>query len=228
MKKEGFVRWDKTQIGIERVESSLVHTGRNEEKGFFAGFPIMGSDTAINGYISVGEKEREAIVVDERNDEQLREATDQFFKFLKEQAEKNTCSEKEIALGCVYVFLQRVFPKKENLDSQLSEFINTYGDQSDPVIYLGRFIQVHIGVCRHMAIFGAFLIEKMVSKGILGGRVSVDRNAISLVGGHAWIRYTSKQGSVCIIDATKKFIGTLEQSVKEQKWVYLRPEEMIK
>lgn len=80
------------------------------------------------------------------------------------------------------------------------------------------------GVCRHQALLGAYLLEKLIRDGKIGGKVSIDRNSVQNAG-HAWIRYTNSKGKVFIIDQAQKYIGLLNDTDKNGRWFYERPED---
>ncbi len=64
------------------------------------------------------------------------------------------------------------------------------------------------GVCRHQCLLAGLLLERMIGRGELKGKVSVDRNVVSDAG-HAWTRYTDELGRVFIIDPAQKRSGQL-------------------
>ena len=102
-----------------------------------------------------------------------------------------------------------------------------YGGEPDQKIGLNRYLKSHAGVCRHQALLAAYLLEKLVDDGYLGGKVSVDRNVILGLGGHAWVRYTTSWGKVVILDIAQNCFGSLDKLKKEgTHWFYERPEDL--
>ncbi|EKD64692.1 MAG: hypothetical protein ACD_50C00323G0007, partial [uncultured bacterium] len=74
------------------------------------------------------------------------------------------------------------------------------------------------------ALLAGYLLEKLTQEGILGGKVSVDRNFIEGRGGHAWVRYTNSREEVFILDPAQDYKGTLKDAPKNG-WDYRRPED---
>ncbi len=71
-----------------------------------------------------------------------------------------------------------------------------------------------------------YLLERLSKDGLVGGKVSVDRNYVQGLGGHAWVRYTNSGGEVFILDSAQGYIGRLDEMDESQKrWFYERPED---
>ena len=95
----------------------------------------------------------------------------------------------------------------------------------DQKVALGVFVRSKTGVCRHMALTCAVLMEKAVKEGYLEGKVSVDRNSIRGVGAHAWCRYTNSAGTAVIMDAMHGVLKILADTKGTTAWSYARPED---
>jgi hypothetical protein len=55
--------------------------------------------------------------------------------------------------------------------------------------------------------------------------ISVDRNTIKGLGGHAWVRYASSDGTVFVVDPAQEKVGRLED-MQETGWDYRRPDDV--
>jgi hypothetical protein len=106
------------------------------------------------------------------------------------------------------------------------------------------------GVCRQQCLLAGVLMEKAIEAGLLDGNVSVDRNAVKGVGGHAWARYTYADSNgkerVMIVDPAQRTSGEMSyDAVSESfsvngekchisagdgstKWAYYRPSDVQK
>ena len=83
-----------------------------------------------------------------------------------------------------------------------------------------------MGVCRHQALLCGYLLEKLIKDERISGKVSVDRNFVEGLGGHAWARYTTDRGKVYILDVAQNYKGCLGDMTKKQsRWFYERPED---
>ncbi|MEI7603754.1 MAG: hypothetical protein WCJ19_01925 [bacterium] len=113
---------------------------------------------------------------------------------------------------------------KESSDG-VDKIINKYGVGSK--IDLSFFMNEGVGVCRHMALLSAWLIEKLITEGKIKGNISVDRNYIEGRGGHAWARFTSDAGQVFIIDPAQHYVGPLiNLNPKPNMWDYKRETDL--
>ena len=187
----------RTEIASKRVKA------KNE---FYKGRHIIGHDKRINDGVYVGAESREAIVVD---------ATDYYCQEKIEKAIYEYQKSKN-AIGTVYRIVKETFIPDEN---KITKLIKGYEDKK---ISLGYFIKKGVGVCRHNALLAGLLLEQMIDKNLISGKVSVDRNKLSGQGAHAWCRYTSLSGEVTMIDPTLNYCGPLTTT----PWNYKRPEEM--
>jgi len=112
-----------------------------------------------------------------------------------------------------------------------------YGDIK---VSLGYFMRKRVGVCRHRALVIGGLLEMFKQDGLISGEISIDRNTgLPQSGGgdpldvflrrqpgaHAWCRYTSKDGTIWILDAMHEFFGKLTSSKQKSHWSYYRPDD---
>ena len=103
----------------------------------------------------------------------------------------------------------------------------TVSYNNDTKVTLNYFIRERAGVCRHQALLGAYLLERLRKDGYVNGSVSVDRNEVPNVGGHAWIRYTTPNGQIFIIDPAQEYVGQLDK-IGQWRWFYARPDDLKK
>ncbi|KUK79444.1 MAG: hypothetical protein XD95_0396, partial [Microgenomates bacterium 39_7] len=197
------VNWDKTRKMLKRVRkdpNDLGHgfkrffIGMNSENSFYQGRHIISRDKPINGGVYLGEGSREALVVDDTKDTQLKKI---FSLLINRMGDKDP---KTYLLRGVWELAREIIPYDENRVIKINQKL-----LPDQKIYLSSFFGG--GVCRHQALLMAYLLEKCIQRGYLGGKVSVDRNSIDGLGGHAWVRYVTSAGGVIILDATQNFIG---------------------
>lgn len=213
------VDMDKTILAIRRVgqSSSYDEPDTESKNGYYQGRPIIGRDTPINGGVYLGGGQREAIVVDESKSQYLNQI---YQDLLMETAESRTDGIFKAGI------LIRVYEKVKNVmpaDQVAAERVAA-PFQNDQKVSLDLFIHAKAGVCRHQALLTAYFLERLKREGYVRGNVSVDRNAIRGVGGHAWVRYTNSAGDVYIIDPTQGFIGRLSDvRDDDQRWFYKRP-----
>ncbi len=128
-------------------------------------------------------------------------------------------------LTFVFDITQRYLPYNKGMVDRIAR--PYYGDQEIP---LNTFIQQRAGICKHQALLAAYLLERLKREGYTQGKVSVDRNYIKNIGGHAWVRYINSYGDIYIIDPAidpaTGYIGLLND-ISGQRWFYERPEESL-
>jgi hypothetical protein len=202
------IRWSRSVEMAQRLEDKI-------EGDTYLGYPIIRRDTSIDGGISVGATEREAIVVDSKNDPYVL----QLYQTAKHLATSGGSVHRSMVLASVYNTVLTAMP---NTDVQIDAVLKHY-DKGDKPVHLGYFIQHSIGVCRHHALTVGVLLELFKKDGHIRGTVSIDRNEMD-GGAHMWARYTSYEGIVCVIDVTRRFLGTLQESLNRgSTWSYVRP-----
>lgn len=199
-------RWDKTLMGEKRL---LI------KDGFYKDRRVIGKDTPIDKGVYLGEGAREAIVVDLKNSQPIK---DLYVEGVKRVRNRIRTIDK---LEALYQVVREAFPilKSHQVDDVLKEL----DVKKDVKVDLSEFIKRGIGSCRHMALSVGVLLETFINDGLLEGKVSIDRNKVPGEGSHAWCRYEDKNGKVYVIDVAKQYVGTLGAGL--WNWPYNRPED---
>lgn len=90
-----------------------------------------------------------------------------------------------------------------------------------PVLQLQNIIDENIGVCRHYALFSAYLLGRLIIDGkIPGGEIYLVRDYVKSGGGHTWLHYHQKDdntrwlidnywGVIADLNAPTKFTSPL-------------------
>ncbi len=111
------------------------------------------------------------------------------------------------------------------------------------VLPLEACLREGTGICRHMAVASALLLEHFKEEGYINGSVSVDSshritprdpnnpNSESGRVGHAWCRYTCSDGTVIVADNAQFLLRDLDKvkanrRSRKQPWEYGRPEDL--
>ena len=219
------VDWGKTNLVKERVKELGFYEERESDsgrtEGFFQGRLIIGRDTRINGGVYLGGSAREAIVVDDQKDESLGRIYQALLERRRKAEQEQGKTFKDGILDEVWALVNTVMPFDKNRVEEVTSSLA----QPDSKIALSRFIGG--GVCRHQALLTGYLLERLSNEGLVGGKVSVDRNYVPGKGGHAWVRYTNSIGAVYILDSAQKYIGALnDMDPTKERWFYERPEDV--
>jgi len=162
----------------------------------------------------------EALVVDDKKFLQLKVEYQNVLGMAKEYSRENKLHMNQVAMGTIFNYVSRRMPYDMAIADEQLKRVGHGGK-----ISLTAYIDRGGGVCRHQALFGGYLIEKMIDDGYLRGKVSVDRSYSKEEGGHAWIRYTNSVGKVFILDIAQGVMGALEKVNTNSYWDYRRPEE---
>lgn len=214
--------WHKTVRMQERLrnEAFFEEPSKESRYGKWQGRNIIGRDCPINGGVYLGGGEREAIVVDDKEDPELSHAYQELIKRRKTKEQRGE-SFKDGVLGEVFDLTKELLPYSDAKVAQV-----TRGLQPDQKISLSSFLIAKGGICRHQALLAGYLLEKLKSDGHISGQVSIDRNYVPGQGGHAWVRYVNSAGKVFIIDPAQDFIGKIEEAGEDQ-WFYKRPSTFV-
>jgi hypothetical protein len=189
---------------------------RSENRIDKKGRPVIARDTPINGGVYYGPGQREAIVVNDINQPELRNAYQELISRRQQIATKGG-SFKAGFLKTVFEITEELIPTNEQKTDQL---ITKYIQDKD--VDLAVFIRNRSGVCRHQALLAGYLLEKAIQNGIIHGQVSIDRNLDTAKQAcHAWVRYTNSAGQVYVLDIAQHFLGRIEDT--KGNWSYERP-----
>jgi hypothetical protein len=209
--------------------------------GMYSGRPIIARDTPINGGVyPVGGSKGEALVID---DKKYPEELDSVFN--RVEAGLKQKSEAQTSIKGLRNFLrtrngESILDEKDILRETFKAVSETLRydlaatnalAQDSQKITLNEYIHNGFGVCRTQATLSAYLVERLIQNGRLQGSVSIDRNESRTVdgetGGHAWARYTDKDGVVYIIDPAQRYVGPLNETT-DRNWDYRRTEDLLK
>jgi len=216
--------WNYTQSSLDYAR----HTRFYEEKqsgstkeALYMGRHIIKRDSPINkGVYFVGGL-GESIVVDDEKDEFLQGSYKELIKWMRTQQSQRRLYVDEV-IDHIWKNAMDVMPYDGN---KVDDFV--YKMPINQKVCLGEFSKngrCGAAVCRHQGLYCAYLLEKLISEKYFGGKVSVDRNYVQGVGGHAWTRYTTYNGRVIIIDPAQRYCGSLD-AVPKDRWFYQRPGE---
>ncbi len=213
-------RWNRTIRAEERVQWLLEM--RNlpgyGQVAFFKGRHVIGRDRQIVEGVYLGAYAREAIVVSER-DGRLEEVYRTMRRLLGTFPSR---LDEAVIIRVVHEYVRELLPGGAGATEAIVRKHIGRNDE-DRKIDLTLFIEGRAGVCRHRALLGGYLVEKLIRDKILVGSCSIDRNETD-EGGHAWVRFTSKQTArILISDAGLDECGDIFKV--EPKWGYRRPED---
>jgi hypothetical protein len=216
--------WDRSINMHDRMGSNPLYEEPDEEapSGIYAGRQIITRDTPINGGVYLGSHRREAIVVDDAK--HLDVYNEIYTRFADTvytiAANIPDASVQQKVLMPALAVAQTYLPYSEFMVSRLT------AGSMDKKVNLATFIRHRAGVCRHQALLCGYLLERFQQDEELdpADRISIDRNKISGVGGHAWVRFISSDGTVYVVDPAQNVVAPLE-SIDSSAWDYWRPEE---
>ena len=209
--------WGKTSFMERRLGSRLKRRFMGLGGLYYEGRFVIHRNTRIDGGVCLGSGVREAIIVDSKKYPMV----NHLYAILRSKIRG-----RDTALSDVYNLVDETLKYDEAF---ALEAARRFPDQK---VALDFFIEHRKGVCRHMALLCGVLLEKLCDDRVLGGKPSIDRNSIPMVGGHAWCRYTNSAGDVFILDIAQHFLGELDRKERNVKINgynirnYYRPEEI--
>lgn len=213
--------WDRTMMVETRLRNSEFYEESDEvaPNGYFGRRPIIGRDVPVIGGVYLGASSREAIVVSENS-----KIMTEFYEIIRDQLDEARdagVNIKSRVMKMVFDYVLEAMPySQEGVDKIAKDF--KLG--KDKKISLDIYLLRQSGVCRHQALMVAYVLESLKRDGYVRGNVSVDRNTVKGLGGHAWVRYTNSRGEVYIIDPAQKYLGRLRDT-QDDRWFYERPED---
>lgn len=212
------IKRDKTVMAIHRLEreGKIYYEG---SVPYYQGRPIIRKDSPIDGGVSIGQIEREALVVDFYRSKVI----PVLYERAKNLARFHGRVDKDLILKAVFGIVSE---KMKTDESRVEEIIKKTNTKKDGKISIDHFINAGAAVCRQHALVCGVLVERFIKDGYLSGKVSIDRNSV-YNHGHVWCRYTASSGKVFILDPTLKFIGSLEKGLEKGIWCYNRAEDGI-
>jgi len=90
------------------------------------------------------------------------------------------------------------------------------------------FVREGYGVCRHMGLACAAVLERAIDEGLIDGKVNYHRSIHTSDSnqrdGHAWARFTDPSGGRWVLDVAHQYCGRLE-SASVRGWNYLTDDE---
>ena len=242
-------KWDYTQTPdklielnqeLKDYEEPSVDENGAEVPARYKGRPVIKRDSPVNGGVYIVPGIQEAIVVNDgtkpRDGEQVNEKLSvnesyqrAYRAFVTKARAKGVEADHVIKTSQTRETMEAALESvKEQLRYDIGIAIEAEQEFPDKKMNLNWFMEQKKGVCRHQALLAAYFIEKAINGGYMRGSASVDRNRIPGKGGHAWMRYTSAEGQVFIVDPAQDFVGTLEESRQAAEWDYSRPEDKQK
>ena len=216
------VEFDKTTLARDRLrENPFFEEATPENRnGVWQGRRVIGKDSKINGGVYLGGGPREAVVV---NDDETQPELGRLYERLLQNIKNEGGDYKTKALREVFELVSETLEYDKD---EVEAIYESRGSVPDKKLGLNIYVANGVGVCRHQALLCGYLLERLVEENHLSGTVSVDRNQIEGIGGHAWVRYTSGDGDVVIMDSTQDYLGKLSDLTSDQnRWFYERPED---
>ncbi len=214
----------------------VISSSNPSKYGIYKGRHVIGRDERINGGVYLGSGSREEIVVDDTKsdvkkdyeDLEVKKAYEDLYEKLwekvrsRQEEQKKLGQDNNVKNGILSDVFELVMEEMKYDGDFAEKAADKFEDQK---INLSYFISAKKGVCRHQALLVGYLLERLTAEGYIDGKASIDRNYVSGVGAHAWVRYISgTTKEIFIIDPAQKFIGRLEDA--PGNWPYRRPEEM--
>lgn len=225
--------WDYTRQAQRQANESPYGTAGGGPYGSYLNRHIIGRDSRILGGISMVAGYPICIVVSEE-DWHLPAV---YVELETRLADKGIRRIPDL-LAEVHALVREKLRYVDGLNKQIRREKDVTGR---PVkLPLAFYVDRGEGVCWQQGLLAAYLIEKLIDNGCVGGSISTDRNMKrdvlaewterkdDLVG-HQWARYADPNGIVYIIDPAQNYCGPLSNvtTVRGLWRHYFRPEDVL-
>lgn len=209
----------RTVLAVGRL-AQKNHFGDKDETapyGYYYNYPIVGSKSrSVAGGVYIGAGPREAIVVDHKSNS-VAKAVDGLVADMKRDNNSGVTKTTKVILHDVKKAVMESMVYDERI---VNDIVKDH--LADGPVGLSVFIDQKTGVCRHMGLLAALMLEKLDEEKILPGISSVHRNS-GPEGAHAWAEYKASDSSpAVVIDPAQNFVGTHREAKEQGRWPYHR------
>lgn len=227
--------WNYTVLARKHANESPYGSAGGGPNGSYLGRHIIGRDTRILGGVSMVAGHPVLIVVSEEDSH-----LPAVYRELEERLAGRNVRRIPELLAEVHALVREKLRYTCDLNKRIRQEKSPNGKEIK--IPLAFYVARGEGVCWQQGLLAAYLIEKLIDEGCIGGTVSTDRNmkrdvlkewadfSTGEFVGHQWARYTAPDGTVYIEDPAQDYCGRL-QDVPRKKlgfWRdYFRPEDQI-
>lgn len=223
--------WDYTRLAQQRANESPYGSAGGGPYGTYLNRHIIGRDSRILGGISVVAHHPICIVVSEE-DWHLPAV----YEELQKRVDAKRIRRVPELLAEVHALVREKLRYVKGLNKAI---VREKAVSGRPVkLPLAFYVSRGEGVCWQQGLLAAYLIEKLIDDGCIGGTISTDRNmkrdarmewsdAKSDLVGHQWARYTAANGTVYVIDPAQDYCGPLANAPTTRgRWRhYFRPDD---
>ena len=185
--------------------------------GYFQGHPLLGRNSRrIAGSVMLTTRPgSEAVLVDNESHALQTFYSDFRHEYLKPYKGKAEHIVKILHELNQYILMRMPYdlPAVTKIERQYP--YNSY------LIPLSYFVEQGFGVCRQHALAAGFIIEQLLEEYRLPAHVTLGRNVIGYIGGHAWVEMkVANSQAELVVDPTQQFVGTKKEAEALRRWQY--------
>jgi hypothetical protein len=189
-------RFRKVLSRIKKSPDYKSTRSKNAPYGTFAGRPVIGENSKINGGVYLGVKPQEAIVVDD-NYGILKDIYDELpLRYAKRHGSKNReLVEQNIVQEVVTLVKEKLLYVTEEEFQAIAEREHFKPDQK---VALDIIMRLKVGTDRHHVLLAAYLLEKCKQRGLIQGKVYLNGFYDESADGKEKVIYSSSTGDLMI------------------------------
>lgn len=190
--------------------------------GYFRNHQIIGrkNTTLKGGVYFTTDPKSEAVVVDDKS-EALRSAAEEFLAVIASKYGQQPTIFTARILREANDYTRTIMP----YNLRKAERLSAPHNDNNGLIGLSDYIKQRAGVCRHQCLLAAFLLETLIDKNLLVGKIGVERNHdIEAHGAHAWAIFETPDNKKFVLDPAQNFVGTKEEAARRGRWKYHIPD----
>ena len=186
---------------------------------YYQGRRIISTNSPIDGGVCIGEKQREAIVVDSGKDKEVKK----LYTLVKKFSLVNGSIKKELILPMTFGIVSEKIEYNKEKTRKIMTHLKVSNDDK---VSIDTIIDLGFGESSHLALICGAILELAIKEALLHGQVNIDRNS-TYNNGRTWCRYTSFIDETLILDVAEPFFGKLEDGLAKGFWCYDRPENYL-
>ncbi len=182
----------------QRISSSPHYDSVRNAKapyGYLYGRQIIGESNPVNGGIYLGIIPHEGVVVDEKYGALNNLYNELVMRYARDHGKRSHIE--DVFFSHITALTREALPLNEKNVRKLAHQKKIGPDRKTALDF---YIKQRIGAARHQVLLGAYFLQKLQLKGLIGGLSQIDHRYSALPGEDERLIYTTSAGKILIFD----------------------------